>query len=99
MSDTKCKICGRKLSNPKSITKGVGPECDHHDVERYQTSLLKTDFNEESERIIKAMEERTKAIQQIKCPGCGYKCLKPISWNKSKCIICELSHNKYIFDI
>lgn len=99
MSDTKCRVCGRTLSNPKSIAKGVGQECDHHATERLQLSLLEETFDKESERVLKAMEERTLELQKIKCPGCGYKCLKPVSWTKAKCIVCELSHNKHIFDL
>lgn len=27
MTATKCKICRRKLTNPESLSQGVGPEC------------------------------------------------------------------------
>lgn len=54
------------------------------------------------EEVLNAMTERTKEVQAVKCPGCGYKCLKPEvhdPWHKSECIICKLSGQTYIYDL
>ena len=93
----RCRICGKELSNPMSIKKGIGPECEKKETEWYQ--LRFDDDIPEDENIINGMIRRTEEVQKVHCPGCGYKCLKPITWEKSTCIICKLSGNKHIFNI
>lgn len=100
MSDetTKCRVCHRVLRVHESIIRGIGPECARKESEVLQPLIEYEDADE----ILSAMEERTITVQKIKCPGCGYKCLKPASydpWHQSECLICKLSKQTYIFDL
>ncbi|MBU7042513.1 MAG: hypothetical protein HXS47_02895 [Theionarchaea archaeon] len=48
MKAERCRICGRKLTNPDSCTRGIGPVCykkyfssiNHHSKELHQKTLL-----------------------------------------------------------
>ena len=96
---TRCKICNKPLTDPESIAKGVGPICSTKvSFEARQLDMM-GDFREDPEKLLEAMAKRSDEVHAIPCPQCGYKCLKPISWSKSTCIICKLNHDNHIFDL
>jgi hypothetical protein len=80
----------------ESVTRGIGPECASKEAFTMQMTL---DMPDDSDSILEAMRTRTIKVQKIKCPQCGYKCLKPISWEQSTCVVCESGSQKHIFDI
>ena len=95
-----CIRCGRPLKDPESIRRGYGPECFAAKVDWEQNRIdFESDFDEESQVVLSAMETRTLLVHSIPCPSCGYKCLNPISWTESSCTICKARHNKHIFTL
>lgn len=86
----RCKICGKPLKNKKSLSIGIGPECQ----KAYTLFLSESipGFHNESGPILKAMCERTVLLEQTICPECGYKGLEPLSFTKAQCKKCKMIH-------
>lgn len=99
MEKSNCLRCGKPLTDPESVRRGYGPECFRITIDWKQNRLGFSENLDEKENAATAMEKRYKLVQAVKCPTCGYKDLKPISWTESTCLICKLNHNKYTFKI
>jgi len=99
MNDSKCLRCGKLLTDPESIRRGYGPECFRIQIDWKQNRIGFSENLDEKVNIQTALEQRIDLVHNTKCPSCGYKDLKPISWTESSCLICKLKGNKHIFKI
>lgn len=98
--EERCKICSRIITSNKSKKRGVGSMCSKHADLAYSSLFeLNEPFDKKSVEVLEAMNKRSSYVSTIKCPTCGYKCLKPVSWTHSSCIICQLSKRVHVYEI
>ncbi|RLI84065.1 hypothetical protein DRP07_02165 [Archaeoglobales archaeon] len=77
----RCAICGRPLSNPQSLRRGIGPKCY---AKYFKSGEFKKDRIEELRR--KAAKEYHKNVKkyplqegEVRCKNCG----KPVVYKES----------------
>ena len=83
---TRCRVCGRKLTDPESVKRGIGPICLKH-LEQEATNQKPghwsldsgEEFYEHNERMDPSLEpgEAPDPEPLPTCPGCGKQSPNP----------------------